>query len=204
MILIIDYDMGNIASISNMLKKIGCEDVVISSNYSDIARADKLILPGVGAFDQGVTNLKSRALFEPVKDAVMSDSKPILGICLGMQLLGKGSEEGNLEGLGVIPFSSQRFRLSGEYKIPHMGWNSVSVTQISNPIASGLAEEEQRYYFVHSYHAVLEDDTDELMSCDYGYKFAAAVSRNHIYGVQFHPEKSHKYGMRLLTNFVGL
>ena len=196
--------MGNISSISNMLKKIGCLDVCVSSNYRDINNADKLILPGVGAFDQGVRNLRKLGLFDAIINGALTLGKPILGICLGMQLLGRGSEEGNLEGLGLIPFDSRKFVLSEDYKITNMGWNSVVIKQKDNPLVEGLLEEEQRYYFVHSYHAVCDNEADELMSCNYGYDFTAAISRENIYGVQFHPEKSHKYGMKLLDNYIRL
>ncbi len=202
MIDIIDYDMGNLASIKNMLHKIGCNDVIISREKEDILGADKLILPGVGAFEQGVKNLKRFDLFDAIKEAVERRRTPILGICLGMQLLGRKSEEGNpIDGLSLIPFDTIRFRLNPEYKIPHMGWNDVKIAKC-NALVQGLDEGIQRFYFVHSYHAKCDDESDILMTCNYGYDFAAAVSRGNVYGVQFHPEKSHMYGMNLLKNYV--
>ena len=202
MIVIIDYDMGNLGSIKNMLHRIGCNDVKISRELTDIDAADKLILPGVGAFDQGVNNLKRFDLYDSIRNAANQGCKDIMGICLGMQLLGRYSEEGNLEGLGLIPFDSMRFKLDGDYKVPHMGWYDVKI-QKDIAIVDGMSEQEQRFYFVHSYHAVCDNGSDVLMTCEYGYEFAAAVSKENIYGFQFHPEKSHKYGMQLFKNFIG-
>ena len=201
MIVIIDYDMGNLGSIKNMLHRIGCDDVKISNELSDISAADKLILPGVGAFDQGMNNIHERGLYSAIRMAVLDRKKPIMGICLGMQLLGRKSEEGTQEGLGLIPFDTKKFVLSTDYKIPHMGWSDVTVMK-DEPIVSNMTEQEQRFYFVHSYHAVCDDKADVLMTCNYGYEFTAAVSRGNIYGFQFHPEKSHRYGMELFKNFV--
>ncbi len=201
MIVIIDYDMGNLGSIKNMLHRIGCDEVVISRDHNDIIRADKLILPGVGAFDQGVNNLIRFDLFDTIKKAVVEDGKIIMGICLGMQLLGRRSEEGVETGLNLIPFDSIRFRLGNDYKIPHMGWSDIEIEK-DDPITDNMHNVEQRFYFVHSYHAQCDNESDVLMNCEYGYKFAAAVSCDNVYGFQFHPEKSHKYGMELLKNFV--
>ena len=200
MILIIDYDMGNIGSIKNMLHKIGCNDVIISNNPERIQEADKLILPGVGAFDRGVKNLKELGIFDEIKEVSLNNKKPIMGICLGMQLLGRKSEEGLLEGLNLIPFDSVRFRLSDEYKVPHMGWNDVIVCKKDAIIDESMIN--QRFYFVHSYHAVCDNQQDILMKCQYGYEFAAAVSKDNVYGFQFHPEKSHRFGMELFRKFV--
>lgn len=201
MIVIIDYDMGNLASIKNMLHKIGYDEVKISRNIDDIKNADKLILPGVGAFDQGVSNMHSFGLFDAIKDAVLKDNKPIMGICLGMQLLGRKSEEGELEGLSLLPFDSVRFRLNDDYKIPHMGWSYVDIKK-EDSIVDDMQRDENRFYFVHSFHAVCDDTSDVLMTCNYGYDFVAGISKGNIYGFQFHPEKSHKYGMQMFKNFV--
>lgn len=201
MIVIIDYDMGNLGSIKNMLHKIGCNDVKISREISEIENAEKLILPGVGAFDQGVNNLNELDLYPVIQSAVREGNKPIMGICLGMQLLGRRSEEGELTGLDLIPFDSKRFVLNSDFKIPHMGWSEVKIKK-NEPIINNMTDGEQRFYFVHSYHAVCDDQEDILMTCDYGYEFTAAVSRGNIFGFQFHPEKSHKYGMELFKNFV--
>ena len=203
MIVIVDYGMGNLASIKNMLHRIGYDDVAISGEAKDISCAAKLILPGVGAFDQGMKNLSEKGLADAIREAVLERGKPILGICLGMQLLGRSSEEGEGPGLGLLPFDTVRFRLGDEYKIPHMGWNEIKIKN-ETPLTDGMAEEVQRFYFVHSYHAVCDDDKTVMMTCDYGYDFAAAVYSEHIYGVQFHPEKSHRFGMRLLENYARL
>lgn len=209
MIAIIDYGLGNLGSIANMLRAIGakCE---ITGDREAISRADKLVLPGVGAFDAGMTRLEEGGLDTLVKEQVTA-GKPVLGICLGMQLLGLSSEEGEKAGLGLIPFHTQRFdfaahgvnpSLASRLKVPHMGWD-VADFEKNSPLTVGI-KGQQRYYFVHSYHAVCDEPSDVLMTCDYGYKFAAAVSRDNVYGVQFHPEKSHDFGMRLLENFAGV
>lgn len=201
MIVIIDYDMGNLASIKNMFRKIGYEDVLISKSPQDIMNADKYILPGVGAFDQGVKNLKFSGLYEVVKDEVILKKKPILGICLGMQLLGRFSEEGNLKGLELLPLNSIKFSLGDDFKIPHMGWDEVEIKKW-DPLVNNMMGNEQRFYFVHSYHAKCDDASSVLMTCNYGYTFAAAVFGQNVYGVQFHPEKSHRFGKRLFENYI--
>lgn len=203
MITIIDYDMGNLGSIKNMLHKVGYNDVKISSEVKDIQDADKLILPGVGAFDQGMDNINRLGLYDPIRDAAINRRKPIMGICLGMQLLGKASEEGTKEGLSLVPFKSVRFTLGPEYKIPHMGWSDIKIKKI-DAMVDNMVDESNRFYFVHSYHAVCEDEADTLMTCDYGYEFTAAILHDNIYGFQFHPEKSHRYGMELFKNFIKL
>lgn len=200
MIAIIDYGLGNLGSIANMLKVIG-EKSVITSDKKEIEAADKIILPGVGAFDAGMSRLKEAGLVELLKTQALETKKPVLGICLGMQLLGRKSEEGSLPGLGLIPFDNLRFHLDDtELKVPHMGWDIVSFQQ-NNPLLEGLLGT-QRYYFVHSFYAKCDSPDNVLMTCDYGHEFAAAVVSGNIYGVQFHPEKSHDFGMALLTNFV--
>ncbi len=201
MITIIDYDMGNVASIKNMFHKIGADDVKISREKDDILTATKLVLPGVGAFDQGISNLRAFGIYDFIREAVIDKHVPIMGICLGMQLLGRKSEEGKLEGLALLPFDTIRFNLDSEYKIPHMGWSDVSIHK-NSPIVENMIDTEQRFYFVHSYHAVCDDTKDVLMTCNYGYDFVAAVSRDNVYGFQFHPEKSHKYGMEIFKNYV--
>ena len=201
MIVILDYDMGNVGSIHNMLKKIGNDDVCISRNPKVIVNADKLILPGVGAYDMGMTKLNEYGLIDLIKLHV-EQKKALLGICLGMQLLGRRSEEGKLAGLGIVPFDCVRFSFSMDVglRIPHMGWDRVTYAK-DDPILRDLIGQ-QRYYFVHSYHSICDSKKDVLMFCDYGYPFAAAVRFGNIYGFQFHPEKSHHYGMALLKNFV--
>lgn len=200
MVGIINYGLGNLGSIQNMLKVIG-EKSIISSNPEELDKCDKYILPGVGAFDAGMKKLSESGLDVYIKEKANNEKKPILGICLGMQLLGRKSEEGTLPGLGLIPFDNIRFRVDDtDLKVPHMGWDIVEFKQ-DNPLLRGL-EGTQRYYFVHSYHAQCDSKENVLMTCDYGYEFAASVVKNNIMGVQFHPEKSHDFGMALLRNFV--
>lgn len=200
MVAIIDYGLGNLGSIQNMLKVIG-EKAVITSDSAVIDQADKMILPGVGAFDAGMRLLKEKGLDSVIKEQALSKRKPLLGICLGMQLLGRSSEEGSIDGLGLIPFDTVKFRIKdSRLKIPHMGWDIVTFEQ-DNPLIHGITGQ-QRYYFVHTYHAKCDSKENVLMTCEYGYEFAAAVCKENIYGVQFHPEKSHDFGMALFQNFV--
>lgn len=202
MIAILDYGLGNLGSIANMLKVIG-EKSKITSKPEEIKAADGIILPGVGAFDAGMQKLNESGLTQIIKGCA-SKGNPILGICLGMQLLGRRSEEGTLPGLGLIPFECKKFSFAddSDLKIPHMGWDIVDIRQ-RNPLVNNL-QGTQRYYFVHSYHAVCDCKENVLMTCDYGYEFAASVVKENIMGVQFHPEKSHDFGLALLTNFVGM
>lgn len=199
MVAIIDYGLGNLGSIQNMLKVIG-EKSKITRNPIDINNANGIILPGVGAFDAGMKKMIESGLDKTIKNQA-EKGKPILGICLGMQLLGRRSEEGSMQGLSLIPFECQRFRLDNtKLKIPHMGWDVVEFKK-EHLILDGLCGQ-QRYYFVHSYHAICDRTENVLMTCDYGYEFAAAVVKDNIIGVQFHPEKSHDFGLALLNNFV--
>lgn len=200
MVGIIDYGLGNLGSIQNMLKVIG-EKSVITSDTDKLDKCERLILPGVGAFDAGMGKLNENGLAQFVKQKALVDKKPILGICLGMQLLGRKSEEGELPGLGLIPFDNIKFRLDDtDLKVPHMGWDIVDFKQ-DNRLIKNL-KGTQRYYFVHSYHAKCDSEENVLMTCDYGYEFTASVVKDNILGVQFHPEKSHNFGMALLENFV--
>ena len=194
--------MGNLASIRNILKKIG-EESVLTSDEDTIAGAQKLILPGVGSFDTCADKLQQSGLLPILHKKVLEDKTPVLGICVGMQMLMHGSEEGVLPGLGWINGKIIKFRrdqLPASLKIPHMGWTQVQLNKPSRLFRDMY--EEPRFYFVHSYHAQLEDPGDELLYAEYGYRFTAAVEKDNIMGVQFHPEKSHKFGMRLLNNFV--
>lgn len=202
MIAVIEYGMGNVGSIINMLKKIG-ETAILANSIEQIKSADKLILPGVGSFDIGMQRLHKSGLIDAIKTHALVEKKPILGICLGMQMLGRSSEEGHEKGLGFIPFDNKRFVFDSQssLKIPHMGWDIVVRNLPEDPLVAGL-DTVQRYYFVHSYHPVCDHEENVLMSCDYGYDFAASVKKDNIYGVQFHPEKSHKFGMALLENFA--
>jgi glutamine amidotransferase len=202
MIAVIDYGMGNVGSIINMFHKIGVPSV-LTNEIEEIERADKLILPGVGAFDKGMEKLNESGLAEAINRHAVEKQKPIIGICLGMQMLGRSSEEGLQSGLGLIPFDNKRFVFenTSQLKVPHMGWDIALPTINDDPLIEEL-KSPQRYYFVHSYHAVCDNQDNVLMRCEYGYSFAAAVKKGNIYGVQFHPEKSHKFGMALLENFA--
>lgn len=202
MLTIVDYGVGNLASIKNMLKKAGYE-ATISSDEKNILNADKLILPGVGAFDTCVEKLQQSGLINAINKKVLEQKTPVLGVCVGMQLLTEGSEEGILPGLGWIKGRVVKFKqaqLSPGTKIPHMGWTNVVLSKPS-PLFEGMYEE-PRFYFVHSYHAELVNKENALLIADYGYSFVAAVEHENIIGVQFHPEKSHKFGLKLLSNFV--
>lgn len=204
MTVIVDYKMGNLGSILNMLKKIGTP-AKISSHIEDIEKADKLILPGVGAFDNGMTNIKEMGLLPVLNEKVLHQKTPVLGICLGMQLLTRSSQEGKLPGLGWIEGQTIRFQFEPKQtnlKIPHMGWNSATPSR-NDSLFQGL-EEDAAFYFVHSYHVVCDRQADSLAQSHHGYNFVAAVQNDNIFGTQFHPEKSHKYGLRLLKNFVEL
>lgn len=201
MITIIDYGMGNLGSIKNMFKHIGVA-ACISSEPSEIAHADKLLLPGVGAFDSAMTRINRSGLREVLDHKALVEKVPILGICLGMQLLTHGSEEGYLPGLGWIPAMTTRFPAQSGLKVPHMGWNEVSLVRQSRLIA-GLPVD-SRFYFVHSYCVHVEQPNDSILKATYGVTFDAAVEHDNIYGAQFHPEKSHKFGMKLLSNFAGI
>jgi glutamine amidotransferase len=201
MITIIDYKTGNLGSIQNILKRIG-EDSIVTSDKDEIARATKLILPGVGAFDTGMRNLTGLNLIDILSKKVIEEKIPVLGICLGMQLLSKGSEEGSLPGLGWIDASTVRFKFenSSEYKIPHMGWNFIRKHKTGRLFDNMYPD--SRFYFVHSYFFSANDPEDVLTSTTYEIEFTSAIERGNILGVQFHPEKSHKFGMKLLKNFV--
>jgi len=202
MIVIIDYAMGNLGSVVNMFKKIG-EQAIISSDIETIRQADKLILPGVGAFDSGMKKLQERGLISVLNSKVLEDGTPVLGLCLGMQLLTRCSEEGQLPGLGWLDAETIRFKpdaTNSTLKVPHMGWNSLRICQ-SHPLLNGF-ETEPRFYFVHSYYVTCADPQNILAQTHYGEEFTSVVGKGNILGVQFHPEKSHKFGMRLLRNFV--
>lgn len=203
MITIVDYKTGNLGSISNILKRIGVESV-ITSDIQTIADSSKLILPGVGAFDTGMKNLESLGLIDVLKRKVLDEKTPVLGICLGMQLLSSGSEEGTLPGLGFIDAITVKFRFSNseEFKIPHMGWNFIKQKKNSSLFEDMYPN--PRFYFVHSYYFRANAETDILATTNYEIEFTSAVEKGNIFGVQFHPEKSHKFGMKLLKNFVDL
>lgn len=203
MVTIIDYNIGNLTSIQNMLIKIGYSEVRISKETADIQSASKLILPGVGHFDYGMQQLRSAPFFEALNRRVLTDKIPVLGICLGAQLLLDGSEEGEEKGLGWIAGKSKRFDISQLHeglKIPHMGWGDIKPLKDSMLLKD--LPEDPRFYFVHTYHMECTNPAHHSIESVHGYPFIAGVENNNIFGVQFHPEKSHKYGMKLLKNFV--
>lgn len=200
MITIVDYQMGNLGSILNMLKKIGHE-ALVTADPALIAEANKLILPGVGAFDAGMDRLERSGLVPLLNRRVLEDRVPALGICLGMQLMTRSSEEGARAGLGWIDADALRFRPNdAALKVPHMGWNRVMPTRPS-PLTDGLPED-PRFYFVHSFFVRCHDEADVLTTTLFGEPFASAFQHGNVWGVQFHPEKSHKFGMALLRNFA--
>jgi glutamine amidotransferase len=200
MIVIIDYGLGNLASVLNMFKKIGVKDVVVSRDENIISKADKLLLPGVGAFDAGMGSLEQTGLIPLLNQKALVEKVPVLGICLGMQLLTKQSEEGVKPGLGWIDAETIKFNLdpSLKLKVPHMGWDYIKVNRQNSLIAM---DTKNRFYFVHSYHVKCFDDTQSLATSHFGTDFTCMVNKDNIFGTQFHPEKSLKFGMKLLENF---
>jgi glutamine amidotransferase len=204
MIGIIDYGVGNLHSIKNILKKIGVESL-ITNVPEDIESCDRLILPGVGAFDTAMLNYKKSGFEDVIYRKVFEQNTPILGICLGMQIMCNSSEEGSEKGLGWIDAEIVRFNFAGipntaNSKIPHMGWNKVNPNN-KESLFTGF-EEEFRFYHVHSYYVKLNDEKDCLAKTHFGFDFTSAFNKGNIYGVQFHPEKSHIFGMRLMKNFA--
>lgn len=203
MILIIDYGMGNLGSVLNMFKKIGAA-AKISGVIEEILKAKKLLLPGVGSFDTAMNRIHKLGLFEVLNTLVIENKIPVLGICLGMQLLMDSSEEGKMPGFGWINGKAYNFkgRIHSSLKVPHMGWNDVTVLN-ENRLTQGFGEE-IRFYFVHSYFVHVENSSHSIMKCNYGIDFDAAICKDNIFGAQFHPEKSHKFGMQFLRNFVSV
>jgi glutamine amidotransferase len=203
MLTIIDYKAGNVRSIQNMLKKIGIKSL-ISDKTEDVQSAEKLILPGVGHFDYGMEQLEKSGLIEILNKKVLTDKTPILGICLGVQLMTKSSDEGTKAGLGWFDAFTVKFdssKLPENCKIPHMGWNEITYNQ-NCKLFQNLHEVPPRFYFVHSYHLKANNENDILATANYGYEFTVALKKDNIIGLQFHPEKSHKFGMQVLKNFV--
>jgi glutamine amidotransferase len=200
---IVDYGMGNLHSVKRKLDRIGVHPQ-LTSDPDEVLRADKLVLPGVGHFAKAMEHLGTLGLLPALQEAVMVRKTPILGICLGMQLFARRSEEGDADGLGWIDADVVRFAISDtlRFKVPHMGWNGVRVVR-SEPLLNGVTDQTE-YYFVHAYHMVCHDSGDVLCDTDYGYAFTSVVQRENVYGVQFHPEKSHDAGESLLRNFLYL
>ena len=208
MIVIIDYKMGNLFSVFKTVKKI-TDDVTVSSLTEDINKAKKLILPGVGHFGKGMENINNLGLLDVINENVLVRKKPILGICLGMQLFTKHSEEGNCTGLGYINAVTKKFSFdNNHFKIPHMGWNNLAIVKEKGSLLHGINMNDY-FYFVHSYYATREDltseDNDFIASTTfYGNDFISSVEQNNIFGTQFHPEKSLKTGNKIIANFINL
>ena len=201
MIAIIDYQMGNLRSVQKAFAKVGSE-AVITSDPRQLAQAEKVVLPGVGAFRDAIAELRRRDLTEPIREAIES-GKPFLGICLGLQLLFDVSyEDGEYEGLGVLKGKVVRFEVPREFKVPHMGWNQALIRRRA-PILDGIAEG-THFYFVHSYYVVPEATEVIAIEADYHRPFCAMVWRDNLFATQFHPEKSQAQGLRMLQNFVAL
>ena len=201
MISVVNYGVSNVGSMLNMLRKIGVP-AQAASTAKEIEQAEKIILPGVGAFDNGMKALNEMGFTEPIRSRVRA-GVPLLGVCLGMQMLGRGSEEGRLPGLDLIGGRCVRFdpASAADIRIPHMGWSEPRFLRPS-PLSAGL--ENARFYFVHSYYFVCETIEDTLATARYGVEFTAAIHRGNVWGVQFHPEKSHRFGMALLKNFAAI
>lgn len=201
MITIINYGMGNMGSIANMIKRIGIRSE-ITSDISKIDSAERIILPGVGNFDKAIQNINGLGVKEIITKKALHDRIPILGICLGMQIMCKKSEEGKEPGLGIIDAEVKKFSFlfNQTLKVPHMGWNIVN-PQKESAIFLNL-DIEPRFYFVHSYYVICHNKIDILATTNYGHDFVSAFAQDNIIGVQFHPEKSHKFGMHLLSNFI--
>lgn len=201
MISVIDYGVSNLGSMLNMLRRIGVETTLVSTP-ADLALATKIILPGIGAYDQGVAALSERGLDTALRDMVIGRRVPLLGVCLGMQLLGESSEEGVARGLGFVPAKCVRFQSKADapIKVPHMGWNTVRFLRVSK-LSQDLGDD-ARFYFVHSYQMICGRPSDALAVTQYGGEVTAMVEFENIYGAQFHPEKSHRFGMQILKNFA--
>ena len=201
MIVIVDYGVGNLMSVRNMARRVGAQ-AMISSDKDEIAAADKIILPGVGHFSHGMEMLHTSGLLDVLNKAALEDKKPFLGICLGAQILGKGSEEGDAPGLSWIDMTCKRLPRSDGLPVPHMMWNELDIKQTGTIL--DLASEQARYYFVHSYYMSCADAANVVAATRYGVEFTSVVKCGNIMGMQFHPEKSLKYGMEIIRAFDAL
>ena len=201
MIAIIDYQMGNLRSVQKGFEKVGYE-AIVTCNPEDLKRAEKIVLPGVGAFGDAMAELEQRELVEPIRQAV-DCGKPFLGICLGLQLLFEVSYEGGThQGLGIVPGEVVRFDLPPEYKVPHMGWNQLRFG-VPSPLVAGL-DDGVYCYFVHSYYVVPKDAGVIAAETDYATPFCSMIRRDNLFATQFHPEKSQRHGLQMLKNFAEL
>src|SRR4030042_545441 len=200
-IVIVDYGMGNQGSILKMFNYLNIE-AIVSDKASDIELAKKIVLPGVGSFDHGITNIKKLGLEGVLNKKVLVDKTPILGICLGMQLMTSFSEEGTLEGLNWIKAKTTHFKpvIAENIRVPHMGWNFI-IKKAEHPFTLGL-DNLSKFYFIHSYFVTCENENDSICKSYYSCEFDSIIGKENIFGCQFHPEKSHKYGMKLLHNFA--
>ncbi|MDX2160533.1 MAG: imidazole glycerol phosphate synthase subunit HisH [bacterium] len=201
MLAVIDYGAGNLRSVIHALDYLGVESLRIVRTPHELKGATRLILPGVGAFGAGMQKLKEKGMIQPIKDAVLS-GVPYLGICLGMQFLFEYSDEmGMHEGFGLLPGHVTRFPADLPYKVPHMGWNQLAVKRADSPLVNGL-DRDSYAYFVHSYHCIAANAEHVVLTADYGLTVTAGIQHETIYGVQFHPEKSQRTGLQILTNFL--
>jgi len=202
MIVIVDFGLGNVRSIKNMFKRVNERKVSISSELETIQNASKIILPGVGAFDNGMKNLQEYGLINILNKKALDEKVPVLGICLGMQLMTQGSEEGNLPGLGWFDAKAVKFNLAPDLKVPHMGWNYINQNDKNNLFLK--KDKKYRFYFVHSYHVKCNNENDVLFTTHYGDEFNSAIQKDNLIGMQFHPEKSLHFGMDIFESFVKL
>lgn len=199
MITVVDYGVGNLSSVANMLKKVGA-DVLISSNAKDILGADKLILPGVGNYDYGMECLETTGIREIIHEFAIHLQRPVLGICLGAQIMGTASDEGERPGLGWIDMTCKRFQATSSLRVPHMSWNQIQITKHSVLLED--LDKYSRFYFVHSYYMCCSDQSDIIAISNYGHPFVSAFQHDNLIGVQFHPEKSHKHGFAIMNAFA--
>lgn len=199
MIAIVDYEMGNLHSVQKAFEKVGAK-ATVTSRPEEVSRADKVVLPGVGAFRDAIGHLRERDLVEPIREVIKS-GRPFLGICLGLQLLFERSfEDGEHDGLGIFPGTVVRFDLASEYKVPHMGWNELNIVKRSTMLTD--VSDGAQVYFVHSYYAAPADRTLVAANTNYGTTFASIIERDNVFATQFHPEKSQFYGLAMLRNFA--